>query len=45
MVTREEEISAGKSDFYLYVANKQYDGNDGNILGFQASSSMNASFD
>ena len=45
MVTREEEISAGKSDFYLYVANKQYDGNDGNILGFQASSSMTASFD
>jgi len=44
MVTREDEISGGKSDFYLYTANKQYDGNDGNILGFQASSSMTASF-
>jgi hypothetical protein len=41
MVTREEEISTGISPFYLYAANKQYNGNDGNILGFQASTSSN----
>jgi hypothetical protein len=40
MITRTD--SGGFSNYTLYAKNKNYDGEDGNIIGFQASSSLTA---
>jgi hypothetical protein len=40
MITRTD--SGGSSIYTLYAKNKNYDGEDGNIIGFQASSSVTA---